>query len=319
MTHLEHVDVTQGTALDERGDHLALGVAGEQGRHGRSARRLRHVARVSGRISGSRARRRISPGSKHDDRVDVLVSGNRAFRPQDRKGQVTRPQHVSRADLPHLGMQALLHHAHKVGRFLHKLVPDPLRKDHAVDAHMTHELGQAARMIEVGMGDDDRVELPDMLAGKGGEHRVVGPRVDQNGSPARLQQDGIALPDIEHDHPLHGPDNNHREGGCGNSRHQDKRPPGHPRAGTWPHGVGKRRRNEAGRPERGRPQLDNGCNRPQACQAIRCMADNARQRLINPKNRRGERGRPRGEHTPHKTRQQHDAHQRDKHDVCQRR
>ena len=216
-------------------------------------------------------------------------------------------------------MQALLHHAHKVGRLLHELVPDPLRKDHAVDAHMAHELGQAARVIEVGVGDDDCVEPPDMLAGKGGEHRVVGPRVDQNGSPARLQQDGIALPDIEHDHPLHRPDNNHHEGGCGDSRHQGKRPPGHPRAGTWPHGVDKRRRNEAGRPERGRPQLDNGRNRPQACQAIRCMADDARQCLINPKNRRGKRGHPRGEHAPYKTRQQHDAHQRDKHDVCQRR
>ncbi len=65
-------------------------------------------------------------------------------------------------------------------------------------------------MIQVGVGRDHQIQTPDPESGQSRDHRLQspidtagypGPRVDQNRRPPTLNQNCVALPHIEDDHP----------------------------------------------------------------------------------------------------------------------
>ena len=71
---------------------------------------------------------------------------------------------------------------------------------HRAHRHRLEHVGHATDVVEMGMGDDDQVEMaPAMLAQPPGRGAVLA-RVDEDARGRRLHQEGVALPDVDRGH-----------------------------------------------------------------------------------------------------------------------
>ena len=93
-------------------------------------------------------------------------------------------------------------HAEPAGRRPHRPLVDPLprlqRIDHRTDGQRSQHGGEAPDMIAVGMRDDDRRERVQPHASQLALDMCLGwTAVDQHRPLGRLEQDAVALPDVE--------------------------------------------------------------------------------------------------------------------------
>src|SRR5918995_2490811 len=73
--------------------------------------------------------------------------------------------------------------------------------EHAADAHATDDLGCSTDVVALWMGEDERGERADSHADKLLRRVSLGrPLVDEDSGARRLQQDRVALADIEERH-----------------------------------------------------------------------------------------------------------------------
>jgi hypothetical protein len=174
VAHLEEVHASHLASPKEALHLVSLGVSGEKRREGLAAGVV---------------------GDRHLERVGVLGAVGGACGGHDHEREPAYADPVVVADL---ARPSAREPQDGIAELWGDVVGHPGAHDHLVHAHDALEMRDAAVVVVVQVGDDDSVEMHDVLLRERRDDGVVRPGIHQNRARAVLHEDGVALPHVEH-------------------------------------------------------------------------------------------------------------------------